>query len=264
MNFSKEIKDDILKEDEILRDLKSKNRNLTEENERLKREDTQQQLKINDLVATHNALKEAYIRINADIQKMEEQLIEREEVILSKEETCKAAKDEQLNLENFRYLLDQKIKTLSSDKHELLQQIDRQERHLKETFQELVKESNKNDDKNEVSKELENAIKVMQFELKKVDFDIFFTRNKISDLNNNIAKLVADKDNRDKWPWALKDILDRVSKSNDELSNKVQSKRDLTDEEIFDILQQAGGIFLYIDMVRFNPSLSKKQKKHLM
>ena len=239
--ISKEIKQDILKEEEILKGLNGRNRTLMDENEKLKKQDTTYQQNVNDLLAENNSVKELYLRINADIQKMEEQLIEREEVILSKEETCKSAKDEQLNLENFRYLLDQKIKMLSSDKHDTLQRIDRQERQLKETFQELIKESNKNDDKHEESKKKDNAIKVLQLELKKLDFEIFFTRNKINDLNSNISKLVADKDNKDKWPRTLKDILTRVSSVNNELNSKVQSKRELTDEEIFDILQQAGG-----------------------
>lgn len=43
---------------------------------------------------------------------MQHQLLERLQVIDSKEETCKQAKDEQINLENFRYMLDQKIKSL--------------------------------------------------------------------------------------------------------------------------------------------------------
>lgn len=63
----------------------------------------------------------------AALLKMQEQLLEREEVILSKEETCKAARDEQINLENFRYLLDQKIKTLSNEKEGMLEKIASQE-----------------------------------------------------------------------------------------------------------------------------------------
>ena len=53
--------------------------------------------------------------------------MEREDVILSKEETCKAARDEQINLENFRYLLDQKIKTLTNEKQIILERISEQE-----------------------------------------------------------------------------------------------------------------------------------------
>lgn len=38
------------------------------------------------------------------------------QVIDSKEEACKISRDEQINLENFRYMLDQKIKNLSNKK----------------------------------------------------------------------------------------------------------------------------------------------------
>lgn len=58
---------------------------------------------------------------------MQEQLLEREDVILAKEETCKASRDEQINLENFRYLLDQKIKMLTNEKKVILDNIGEQE-----------------------------------------------------------------------------------------------------------------------------------------
>lgn len=53
--------------------------------------------------------------------------MERLQVIESKEETCKAAKDEQINLENFRYMLDQKIKMLQNEKSQILTKITEKE-----------------------------------------------------------------------------------------------------------------------------------------
>lgn len=55
------------------------------------------------------------------------QLVERLQVIESKEETCKSAKDEQINLENFRYMLDQKIKMLQNEKTQILAKITEKE-----------------------------------------------------------------------------------------------------------------------------------------
>jgi len=49
------------------------------------------------------------------------------QVIDSKDETCKAAKDEQINLENFRYMLDQKIKMLQNEKSQILTKITEKE-----------------------------------------------------------------------------------------------------------------------------------------
>lgn len=49
------------------------------------------------------------------------------QVIDSKDETCKAAKDEQINLENFRYMLDQKIKMLQNEKGQILTKITEKE-----------------------------------------------------------------------------------------------------------------------------------------
>ena len=78
---------------------------------------------------------------------MEHQLLERLQVFDSKEETCKSAKDEQINLENFRYMLDQKIKSLQTEKTELLDKINNKETNLKKMFNELIKESGENEKK---------------------------------------------------------------------------------------------------------------------
>jgi len=150
---------------------------------------------------------------------MQEQLLEREDVIISKEETCKAARDEQINLENFRYLLDQKIKTLTSEKGVILDRIGEQERILKDTFQELIRESNKNDGKNEEIRKQENQIKVMSSELKKQDLEILLLRHKLHEMNNNIGKILQNK-SKDKWGGLLNDMVER-SKRNDGSKTKI-------------------------------------------
>jgi hypothetical protein len=82
---------------------------------------------MSDLLQSTVNLKIQNLKNSADLIKMQEQLLEREQVIFSKEEACKAARDEQINLENFRYMLDQKIKTLNMDKEKLLQDVGEKE-----------------------------------------------------------------------------------------------------------------------------------------
>lgn len=55
-------------------------------------------------------------------------------MIESKEETCREARDEQINLENFRYLLDQKIKMLQNEKTQILAKLKEKEANLKQMF----------------------------------------------------------------------------------------------------------------------------------
>ena len=70
--------------------------------------------------------------------------MEREQVVFSKDETIKNAKDEEINLENFRFMLDQKIKSLTSEKQKLITEIDSREKILRDMFNELIKQSHSN------------------------------------------------------------------------------------------------------------------------
>jgi len=72
---------------------------------------------------------------------MQHQLLERLQVIESKEETCKNARYEQTTLENFRYMLDSKIQSLEEKKAEMIEKIRNRESDLKNMFNELIKES---------------------------------------------------------------------------------------------------------------------------
>lgn len=92
--------------------LEKKKNEQTDNAEVLKREDEKLQKDFETLFNQHNNIRSNNIKNDEDILKMHHQLLERLQVIDSKEETCKAAKDEQINLENFRYMLDQKIKAL--------------------------------------------------------------------------------------------------------------------------------------------------------
>lgn len=75
---------------------------------------------------------------------MQHQLLERLQVIESKEETCKNARYEQTTLENFRYMLDSKIKSLQDKKAEMIEKIRNRESDLKNMFNQLIKESQEN------------------------------------------------------------------------------------------------------------------------
>jgi hypothetical protein len=234
---TKELIDSITQEKQINLNLQGINSKLSDKHRTEKAMDTEKQNKLDEVIARNNKLKEENITHMAALLKMQEQLLEREEVILSKEETCKAARDEQINLENFRYLLDQKIKTLTNEKEAMLERISTQERLLKDTFQELIEESNKNDDKHEEIKKKETKIRVLHGEVKKVDLAIILLRHRLGEMVNNIDKVLGTKE-KEKWGGMLKEMLLRSAK-NVNVQDKVVLKRDLSDKEILEILRQA-------------------------
>jgi peptidoglycan hydrolase CwlO-like protein len=97
---------------------------------------------------------------------MQHQLLERLQVIDSKEETCKNARYEQTTLENFRYMLDSKIESLEGKKKEMMDKIAARENDLKNMFNELIKESEENEKKYFELKQLNGQIHVLENEIK--------------------------------------------------------------------------------------------------
>lgn len=104
--------------------------------------------------------------------KMQHQLLERLQVIESKEETCKNARYEQTTLENFRYMLDNKIQSLEEKKAEMISKIRSRETDLKNMFNELIKESEENEKKSFELKQLNTQISVLEKEIKSAEEEI--------------------------------------------------------------------------------------------
>jgi chromosome segregation ATPase len=103
---------------------------------------------------------------------MQHQLLERLQVIESKEETCKNARYEQTTLENFRYMLDNKIQSLEEKKAEMISKIRSRETDLKNMFNELIKESEENEKKSFELKQLNTQISVLEKEIKSAEEEI--------------------------------------------------------------------------------------------
>lgn len=112
--ISKELSAEIATEKEMTQRLQEENKELTKKNEKSKATDVEKQKTFEDLVIKNTNLLEEKVRTCISLLKMQEQLLEREQVVFSKDETIKNAKDEEINLENFRFMLDQKIKSLTS------------------------------------------------------------------------------------------------------------------------------------------------------
>lgn len=95
---------------------------------------------------------------------------------------------------------------------------------MKDTFQELIRESGKNDDKHELIKSKETKIRVMDTEIKKVDHEIIHQRQRFNDMINNIDKVLGTKE-KEKWGTMLRDMMTRARQSGDD---KVILRRDLS------------------------------------
>ena len=79
-------------------------------------------------------LLEKKVKLCLSLLKMQEQLLEKEQVILNKENTIKASIEVQKSLENFRYILEDKIKNFQSEKETFLDKIKLKEQNMKNLF----------------------------------------------------------------------------------------------------------------------------------
>eukprot|EP01017_Pseudomicrothorax_dubius_P042406 TRINITY_DN6918_c0_g1_i1.p1 TRINITY_DN6918_c0_g1~~TRINITY_DN6918_c0_g1_i1.p1 ORF type:complete len:185 (-),score=69.21 TRINITY_DN6918_c0_g1_i1:90-644(-) len=172
-------------------------------------------------------------------RKMQEQLLEREEVIFSKEEACKGARDEQINLENFRYMLDQKIKSLMTDKDGMLKKIEEKERILKDMFGELIKESSTNDRLFQESKKVSAKILVLQRTFDMLGMEIFFWINKTKELLHNFNRSAAKKQGYDKFAVEMREYLDKSDVKQD-IKHQIWTKKGIKTEEIMEMLKKDG------------------------
>lgn len=71
---------------------------------------------------------------------------EREDVIKQKEKSIKDLRNINTHLENFRFVLDHKIRSLKDEKIPMEQQIKNLEKHIKDMYTELLEECEKKKD----------------------------------------------------------------------------------------------------------------------
>ncbi|KRX00640.1 WD40-repeat-containing domain [Pseudocohnilembus persalinus] len=230
----KELKDEIAKVHKVNEDLRKKNEQYENEYTQLKKEDDSMQKEFDELFKKHNEIRLENLKNDEHILKSQHQLLERLQVIDSKEETCKSAKDEQINLENFRYMLDQKIKSLQSEKQNLLEKINSKEVNLKSMFNELIKESNQNETKYQKLKKLNAEIKVLENSIKKSEVEIYFNTNKLTTFQNKLANIMKSNESVTVIAKRLNDMLEMKDTDEEE---KYRQKKVISNDDIQEIIK---------------------------
>ncbi|CAK83220.1 unnamed protein product (macronuclear) [Paramecium tetraurelia] len=216
--------------------LEKENRELASQFEQLKKDDDDLQIQFNELFDEHNKIRLENLKNDDDILKMQHQLLERLQVIDSKEETCKAAKDEQINLENFRYMLDQKIKSLQNDKQLLLDKITDKEYKLRVMFKELIDESNKNEMKYQQLVQLRGQLDVIETQIKKTEIQIFLNANKLKNYESTLLSIMKSNDPPSLIAQKLRQIINDKGEENEEIE-QLSQKKSISNKDIKDIIK---------------------------
>jgi hypothetical protein len=162
------------------------NEELNAENDNNKKEDVKQQRKFEEEFIQNTKLQEEKVKIVVDLLKIQEQLLEREQVVFSKDETIKMARDEQINLENFQFLLKQKIKSLQENKKDLDVEIDAREKILRDMFNELIKQSQINSHHYNEIKDKMQKLRILEEQKKNIELRIYYWAVRIKDYHRKI------------------------------------------------------------------------------
>ena len=140
-NYTKILEDKLRLKKIETEKIKNENTILQKENKKFIKDDRISQNKIEKLVVENTLLLEKKVKLYLSLLKMQEQLLEKEQVILNKEDTIKSSLEIQKSIENFRYILEDKIKNFQNEKKRMMKKIKNKEHDLSNLFSELLEQS---------------------------------------------------------------------------------------------------------------------------
>jgi hypothetical protein len=217
--------------------------------------DVKKQQEFEEQFILNTKYQENKVKIVVDLLKIQEQLLEREQVVFSKDETIKMARDEQINLENFQFMLDQKIKSLKSNKAKLNEEIDSREKILRDMFNELIKQSQTNNLLNKDIKDRIQKIQILNDQMKNIDLRIYFWSVKIKDYHRKITAKI----NTTKKTSEVKMLVNKlISESN--IEQKKNPERIVDKEQVLGIANASSdvGTTVHKELIEQNMWLIKK------
>jgi hypothetical protein len=237
------------------KEIQDSNDHQSKKNDDDSKRDVKKQQEFEEEFILNTKYQERKVKIVVDLLKIQEQLLEREQVVFSKDETIKMARDEQINLENFQFMLDQKIKSLKSNKSKLNEEIDSREKILRDMFNELIKQSQTNNLLNKDIKDRMQKIGILNEQMKNIDLRIYFWAVKIKDYHRKItAKINTTKKNSE-----VKMLVNKlISDSN--VEQKKNPERLVDKEQVLGIANASSdvGTSVHKELIEQNMWLIKK------
>lgn len=208
ISVSRRKDEEIKRQREENQELKIAQKDLNKEYTEGQRKDHELQKKFENLVINNTSLLEKKVKRCIELLKLQEQLLEREQVVFSKEETIKAAKDEEINLENFKYMLEQKISSLTSEKEQLVSEIESREKVLRDMFSELIKQSKTNTELSDKIKKLQKGLEIMEKIKKQTELKIYIWNNKIINYTRKISSLLNNNPSKSELAILINTLID--------------------------------------------------------
>lgn len=186
---------------------RTENENLILKNNKEIEQIYSQQKNVDELILKNTQLMEEKAKYTLTILKLQEKLLEREQIIIRKECDMKMAVDIQKSLENFKFIMDRRIEKFISEKNKLMGKINEKECAIKQLFVELINHSELNVNLTRTSALQNSIFGILNMQNKKKMMQIDFMIKKFDTLSDKIIALMTSKLELSVKRTALKKVL---------------------------------------------------------
>ncbi|OMJ93424.1 hypothetical protein SteCoe_3537 [Stentor coeruleus] len=169
------------------------------------------QNEVHILESSHKSLVSEVENLRNKLNKTEEQIRERDDVISRKENTIKELKAFNIHLINFHFVLNQKIATLKEERDPLDRKIKEKESSIRDMYNELLEEFSKKNSLKEKSGKLKDKNKAVEELNNHLRNQIFQNKRKMTLFQSELAQMIRTTE-KDKLIQALKDLYDKQIK----------------------------------------------------
>ena len=176
--------------DAQLREIKTVNKRLMNEKDALASREEERKREFSALEEERNSLKKDCEELRSNLIRAQEQMMEREEVIKKKETTIKELRSFNIHLQNFRYVLDEKIKELKDDRGPLGAQLLNLQEQIRNMYGELLDEYEKTEAHSKQTKELRGQTKELTKANMRLKSELFVAKRKLEMLQSDLVQLL--------------------------------------------------------------------------
>jgi len=185
-----------------------------------------EETKYQELKGRNNWLINQVESLREKMNKTEEQLRERDEVISRKEATVQELKASNIHLMNFHFVLNQKIQHLKSQRNPLENQLDEKEEAIKNIYNELVQKVNQKNkylSKNDEYREKNLSVQTYNNRLKS---QIFASKKKLTMLKSDLADLVKTTQ-KEELIYKLRELYEKHAELQEVDTDSAQETQDI-------------------------------------
>jgi WD40 repeat protein len=171
-----------------------------------------------------------YTTLQETLKHFENHLDEREFALADKEQTILSLQCHNRTLDNFRFVLDNRISQLTEDQGPILEHVDRLERHISKVYEELVTELEKKKEASRLLAQKDIKIEICNSEIHKLRAAYKDAENICNSFARDLENAVKFSNHADDWEDAVKKLYrlycknEKDSKKSEAVTTSTSSK----------------------------------------